>query len=231
MAIFLEGIPILVWDLPLRLFHWLLVLAITSAWITAELGGLWLDWHAHFGIFIFALMVFRITWGFMGTTYARFGSFFPTPKRFSDFFSSGWSGFGHSPLGALSVFILLGLILAQAGLGLFAMNDEIEFHGPLYDLVSSSWSERLTGWHHQLFNILAILIGMHVMAIGYYTGFKRKNLVLPMITGKVCVADDMFIPPIRGGGKIQLLFSITLAGVVFWYIESVAANTHVSCFG
>ena len=218
----MEGVTIHIWDLPLRLFHWLLVVTIVASYIATELGGLWLEWHSHFGVFTLALIVFRIAWGFLGSTYARFSSFVPTPARLHIFFSSKWSAVGHNPLGALSVFALLGLILIQSGLGLFAVNDEIDFHGPLYDLVNAAWSDLLTSWHAQGFNALLLLIGLHVSAIVYYAWLKHQNLILPMITGRTNVANNTVIHPIRGGGKIQLLISVAIAGWVFWSIESGA---------
>ena len=216
---FVEDSVVLVWDLPLRLFHCLLVLAVAAAWLTAELGGLWLDWHAHLGIFVLTLLVFRLAWGFMGGTYARFCHFFPTPRRLAAFYSSRWQGPGHSPQAALSVFALLGASLTQACLGLFAMNDESEFHGPLYELVSSSLSERLTAWHRQVFDVLAMLIAVHVLAIVYYLLFKHRNLILPMITGKSAVTQDVPPPTMQGGNRLHVLLAVSLAGGVFCCLE------------
>ena len=218
----MERTKIRIWDLPLRLFHWLLVIAVVAAYVSGELGGFWLFWHARLGLFILALIVFRIAWGFLGSTYARFASFFPTPTRLSAFISSGWSGIGHNPLGALSVFALLGVTLAQAGLGLFIGNDDVAFHGPLSDLISPIWTDRLTGWHGRLVTVLAVLIGLHLIAIGYYTCLKHKNLVYPMITGNAWVADKVSVQTIYGGGKVQLMLAVTIAGMAFWCIESGA---------
>jgi cytochrome b len=218
----MEGTIIHVWDLPLRLFHWLLVLSITLAYVTSYIGGTWLEWHAHLGVFTLALLMFRIAWGFMGPTYAQFSHFAPTPARIHAFFSSPWTSVGHTPIGALSVFALLGMTFAQAGSGLFSLNDEIEFHGPLYDLVSANASKRLTGWHTRGFNILLAIIGLHVSAIAYYSRFKRKNLTLPMITGTMRISEKMQVQPVRGGGKIHCLVSVAIAVTLFWCIESGA---------
>jgi cytochrome b len=224
----MESKTIRLWDLPLRLFHWLLVIGIIAAYVSCKLGGLWLTWHSHIGLFIIALLVFRFVWGFTGSSYARFSNFFPTPKRLRVYFSSTWPDIGHNPLGALAIFALLGLVFIQAGFGLFAMNDEIEFHGPLYELVNSTWSEGLTSWHVQGFNALLLLIGIHMSAIGYYTWVKRKNLILPMITGKAFVGRGVVIHPINGGGKIQFIIAVTIASWVFWSIESGALVEYLS---
>lgn len=216
----MENKLIHLWDLPLRLFHWLLVIVLVAAFVTGEVSGLWLYWHSYFGVFILALITFRIAWGFLGSTYARFTTFIPTPSRWKEFVSSGWSGVGHSPLGGLSVFALLGITLAQAGLGLFANNDDFDFHGPLYGLVSNFHSDRLTHWHTQLINVLSILVGLHVIAILYYTCIKRKDLVLPMITGTTFVAEKAAYKPVYGGGMVRFLLAITIAGTVFLGIKS-----------
>lgn len=213
----------LIWDLPLRLFHWLLVITLIAAYITGTLSGLWLEWHTHFGVFILSLIVFRITWGFIGSTYSRFSSFYPSTHRLKTFLASPQAKIGHSRLGALSIFAMLGLITTQAIFGLFALNDEIDIHGPLYALLSSSWSERLTLWHSQVINVLLLLAGLHVIAIGYYSWFKKCTLITPMITGKIKVADKFRIEPVNGGGKIALFISFGLAGLVFFILENEAS--------
>jgi len=211
-----------IWDLPLRLFHWLLVFSIIAAYVTSELDSFWLIWHAHIGIFTLTLMVFRIAWGFMGSSYAIFSSFIPLIFHMRAYSLSDWSGVGHNPLGSLSIILMLSVILTQACFGLFALNDEIEFHGPLYDLVSAFWSERLTAWHRQLFYGLVLLITLHLAAISYYTWFKRKKLIMPMITGKTWVADETPFKVVRGSRKIHLLLAVCMSAMVFWCIESGA---------
>ena len=212
----------LVWDFPLRAFHWSLALAVAALYATGKLAGLWLDWHAHLGAFVLALMVFRIVWGFVGSRHARFASFFPTPARWRAFFAAREWEIGHSPLAALSTFALMSATLAVAATGLFAGNDDVDFHGPLYDLVSSRGSETLTAWHSRLFDALAALIGMHVLAIGYYAAFRSKNLLLPMVTGKVILADVRNIAPMRGVPVRHTLLAASTAVFTLWCIENGA---------
>lgn len=177
-----------VWDLPLRIFHWALVLSIAAAYVTAEFGGSeWVDWHGRIGAFVLGLLVFRLIWGFIGTQHARFSSFFPTPSRIAAYATGRWRGVGHNPLGALSVIALLLLVAAQLVTGLFA-NDDIAFAGPLSDWIAKNDSDRLTGWHQQLFYVLAGFIGLHLVAILFYLLVRRSNLVAPMITGKKAIA-------------------------------------------
>jgi cytochrome b len=178
-----------VWDLPLRIFHWLLVVGIAGAYVTSQLGGDWMRWHGRIGSLVLALLVFRLIWGFIGTPHARFASFVPTPRRVVAYVRGRWRGAGHSPLGALSVIFLLTLVAAQVVTGLFS-NDDIGFSGPLADWIGKDASEQLTGWHEQLFDALAGFILLHILAIVFYLVVRRSNLVAAMITGNKSVPGE-----------------------------------------
>jgi len=212
--------PVYIWDLPVRLFHWLLVLAISSAYISGKTGGLWLDYHIRIGIFIIALIVFRVVWGFVGSSYARFSSFMPTPAKISTYLKRGQPTPGHSPLAALSILTMLAVILLQAGLGLFAYNDEIDIHGPLYALLNSSFSERLTGLHVRAVNVLILLIGIHLLAIVYYTRVKNQQLIRPMLSGWRIADDKTEVSHSHRHSMKALLFAVLVAGMAFWMIDS-----------
>src|SRR3954470_15743124 len=165
-----------VWDLPLRVFHWSLAAAVTTAIVTAELGGSWMAWHGRAGLVIVGLLVFRIVWGIAGSATARFAAFAPTPSRLRRYLRGEWRGVGHNPLGALSVFAMLGLLALQAGTGLFG-NDDIAFTGPLNAFVDETLGARLTGWHRLLANGLFVLLGLHVVAIAFHELVKRHRLL------------------------------------------------------
>jgi cytochrome b len=206
-----------VWDLPVRLCHWLLVLAIPAAYVTAQIGGSWIDWHGRIGALVLALLIFRIVWGFVGTTHARFKSFAPTPSRLSAYLRGAWNGVGHNPLGALAVLAMLTALLVQVGTGLFA-NDDIAFQGPLTHLVNKSTSDSLTGLHHQAFNALLALIALHICAIAFYLLGKRSNLIGPMVSGYkvVAVAEHRAAPPLRlRDVAIAAAISIAFVWVIF----------------
>ena len=199
------------WDLPTRLFHWLLVAAVAAAMVSGQLGGGLIDWHGRIGLFIVGLIVFRLVWGLCGSTYARFTQFFPTPAKVRAYLRGEWQGEGHNPLGALSVLGLLGLLTVQVVAGLFA-NDDIAFVGPLYDLVGQNLSNRLTGLHHLAANLLIALLVLHVAAIAYYGHFKKQKLVKPMITGwKEGEGESA-----RGGGLIALLVALAIAAAAVY---------------
>lgn len=206
--------PVLLWDLPTRLAHWLLVALVAGAIVTVKIGGNAMQWHGRIGLAIFGVVVFRIVWGVVGSTYARFAQFLPTPAAIRAYLRGHWRGVGHNPLGALSTLALLSLMAGQALAGAFA-NDDIAFYGPLYHAVSSELSAWITGLHRQAEWIVYGLVGLHVAAVLWHTHVKKDNLIRPMITG-VKAVDDPAIPPARGGGPFALVLALALAGLAVW---------------
>ncbi len=214
-----------VWDLPLRLFHWLLVGAILMSIVTGQIGGDWMDWHGRVGLFVLGLLSFRLAWGLLGSTYARFSQFLPTPASLRAYLRGEWRGVGHNPLGALAVFAMLGLLLAQVLAGLFA-NDDIAFRGPLFALAGKDNSDRLTGLHEDIFNVLLPLLGLHVGAVLYHARVKKRELIRPMLSG--FASADADLPPPRGGGPLSFLAAALLACGLVWL---TASGTLVDRFG
>jgi len=198
------------WDLPTRLFHWLLVLAVVGAVVSIKSGAI--AWHERFGLAVVGLLSFRIIWGFTGSTYARFASFVRGPGAIIDYLRGRWQGVGHNPLGALSVLALIGLFGFQAASGLFA-NDEIAFNGPLTPLVSSAWSDTLSSWHRLMEWFLYGLVILHVAAVVLYSKVKKDNLLKPMITGNKPVEDGQ-AQDARSGGAVAFVISLVLAVIV-----------------
>lgn len=201
---------ILVWDLPTRLFHWLLVALITAVIVTGKIGGNAIVWHGRIGLAIVGLLVFRVIWGFVGSTHARFASFFPTPSKVQAYFRGHWKGIGHNPLGALSVFGLLALIATQIGTGLFA-NDDIAFQGYLFSLIDKELSDRLTSLHKLTINVLFLLIALHLAAIMFYAHIKKDNLVKPMITGWKDVVDSEHAKQASGGSAAAFVAALLIS--------------------
>ena len=172
-----------IWDLPTRLFHWLLVVCIVGAVICVNIGGNLMQWHAYFGYAALSLVLFRVLWGFIGAVHSRFTTFVPTPQRLIAFLSGKeGSGLGHNPLGSLSVIALLLLVGIQASTGLFT-DDDIAFQGPLAKHVSNATVSLLGSIHALNSNILFGLIGLHLLAIAYYQWVKRESILRPMIQG------------------------------------------------
>ena len=169
-----------VWDLPLRIFHWLLVLSVVIAMVSGVKGRM--DLHEQAGLAIIALLSFRLIWLFLGSTYARIGALLGALPHIPDYISRQWNKPGHNPLGVLSMAAILLLLGWQAVSGLFT-NDDSVFTGPLYRLISKADSLWVTGLHRQGFWLIVGLICLHVASIFFYWIFKKKNLIKPMITG------------------------------------------------
>jgi len=172
-----------IWDLPIRAFHWSLVVCITGSIISVNIGGNAIQWHAYFGYTILTLIIFRIVWGFVGSTYARFSSFTASPTRILQYLRGQAPRYlGHNPLGSLSIFALMLSLSVQVTTGLFG-DDEIAFQGPFAKYVSSSTIELLSSIHDINQYVIYGLIGLHVASIVYYFKFKNENLVMPMLLG------------------------------------------------
>lgn len=183
---------LLVWDLPLRLFHWGLVISIFGAWLTAEVLE---DMTLHFycGYTIFALILFRFIWGFVGPEYARFSSFQLKISQVKNYMQQMRAGdspahAGHNPMGSWSVVLMLLLIASQSLTGLFASDDYLS--GPLYHYASDSAATLLTEIHHKLFGAIKAIIVIHLLAIIYYQFVKKDGLIEAMIHGRKSLSGD-----------------------------------------
>lgn len=174
-------------DLPVRLFHWSLVALIAFSWWAADQGGNWMQYHLWSGYAILTLLVFRIAWGFLGSAHARFGDFLYGPRAMLDAIKNlprreAVDYAGYNPLGGIMVLLLLLCVLVQALTGLFA-NDDIVNEGPLFHWVSKETSDLLTTVHKYNFEVLLVLIAIHVSAQLFYVMYKSSNLITPMLTG------------------------------------------------
>ena len=182
------GRPILVWDLPTRLFHWLLAALVIASFVTGRIGGLWIQYHAWSGYAILVLVVFRLIWGFVGGRHVRFSAFVCGPATVLRYARTmlrrdAPEPLGHNPLGGWSVLAMLTTLFVQAATGLFA-NDDIFTEGPLYPWVSKATSDWLTYIHRLNQDVILLLVAVHVMAVLFYLMVKRQNLIRPMFTGR-----------------------------------------------
>jgi cytochrome b len=176
-----------VWDLPVRLFHWLIAALFGFCWWSAENDHL--DWHMLSGFAVLTLVLFRIFWGFAGSATARFSSFLRGPRTVFGyarnlFRQSESVAFGHNPLGGWNVIALILLLLLQAVLGLFAIDVDGIYGGPFDTLVSFETGRSVAHLHGRVFNLLLILTAIHLAAVAFYWLFRRENLIAPMITGR-----------------------------------------------
>jgi cytochrome b len=184
----------LIWDLPVRIVHWILVLGMACAYVTQSLGFEYYVYHLASGYLVIVAVVFRIVWGFLGTHHARFKHFIPRPMQawsyLKDVLRSKEDRYvGHNPLGALMAAALLAGLLIQAISGLF-VTDDIFNYGPLYLLVSEPVSEVLAMVHRNLFYIIFYFVLAHVAAVAYHRVVKRENLIGAMITGRKRLGFD-----------------------------------------
>jgi cytochrome b len=208
-------VPVRVWDLPLRLFHWLLALCVVASIVTAKVGGEAIVWHFRLGYAAMALLVFRLVWGLVGGHWARFASFVASPMRTWRYVRGGSTQptVGHNPLGAWSVLAVLGILAVQVGTGLFA-DDEIANVGPLNPLLSSDWALRLTFWHKEIgAKIIILLVIVHVAAIVWYRRVKGENLITPMVTGDKALPANT---PASADGWAQRLLAVVILAAATW---------------
>lgn len=220
--------PIRIWDLPTRLFHWILAATVMASVVSGQMGGNAMVWHTRLGLVVLALLVFRLVWGFAGGYWSRFATFLYGPSSIVAYLrgDSGPGGryeIGHSPVGALSVWALLGLLGVQVATGLVA-DDEIATTGPLNRFVSLATAGLASAWHAKLGKtVLIVLVIAHVLAVVYYLWRKKRNLVAPMISGDLAASADT---PASADGAARRLLALaivlaTAAGA--WWIGSLDA--------
>lgn len=181
-------VEIKVWDLPVRIFHWALLVLFVFQVVSGKIGGEMMAWHAYSGYAVLALVVFRILWGFFGGTHARFASFLAGPVatwRFARrlFSRQAVPQVGHNPLGGWMVVAMVASLLLQAASGLFA-HDGAAAEGPLAARVSFEVSTSLSEFHRWNLDVLLALAGLHVLAVLFHWIVKRDNLIGAMFTGR-----------------------------------------------
>jgi cytochrome b len=203
-----------VWDLPVRLVHWLLVALVAFSWWSVHNHHT--DWHIWSGIAVLTLLLFRLLWGFFGSSTARWSGFVRGPRAIAAYLRGEWTGIGHSPLAALSVIVLFGTLALQVGLGLFSQDEDGLYFGPLSGLVSSDTSDRMAGIHEAWFNLVLGLVVLHIAAIIFYR-LRGQKLTRPMITGRALV--DPKLEPMRKGKWWAALICLAIAlGISRWIV-------------
>ncbi len=208
------------WDLPTRLFHWTLVGLIIMAWVSRKYGDAGLVWHTWNGYAMLVLIVWRILWGLVGSSTARFASFIHGPLTALSYaldfiFRRPRYFLGHNPLGGAVALGMLGLIGLQAGLGLVAYDDHTALTGgPLSTHVSDETWSAATRWHIWLFDIILMMIALHVAANILYLVWKRENLIGPMLTGRKAARAYEDQPETRLAGDGLALVCLLAATVL-----------------
>ena len=206
-----------IWDLPTRLFHWALVLLVPALWATHALDQM--DLHILLGEVMLGLILFRLIWGVIGSSTARFSQFVRGPVSVFRYLR-GRAGavFGHNPIGGWSVLAMLILLAVQVGLGLFASDEDNLYSGPLSRHVTEETSHILRDRHEMVFYILLGFIVFHVAAILYYLIVRRDNLVTPMVTGRRATpagGEEM-----TGAPLWRFLLAAALAAGLTWIVSN-----------
>ncbi len=214
-----------IWDLPTRVFHWLLAAGVLGSVVTAKIGGNAMAWHFRIGYVILTLLAFRFVWGLVGGRWSRFASFIYSPSTLLRYLrgqarTEEHLDVGHSPLGAGSVFGLLTLLALQVGTGLFA-DDEIANSGPLVKFVSGATSSLATGWHKNFGQWLIIaLVVLHLCAIAFYRFRRGRDLLGPMWTGDKMLSGKIPASADAAGHRGLALMLVALcAAVVGWLVS------------
>ena len=219
-----EIVSVRVWDLPTRIFHWALALGVCGSLTSAWIGGNAMVWHLRFGYCAFALLLFRLLWGFFGGRWSRFASFAYAPAT-SLRYLRGQSRpeehhhVGHNPLGAFSVFGVLAILALQVATGLFA-DDEIATTGPLNKFVSGATAGKLSHWHAKYGQWLIIaLVALHIGAVLFYLIRRHNDLVRPMLSGdKLLTADVPVSIDTLGSRMLALAILCAAAALVTWVV-------------
>ncbi len=209
-----------IWDLPTRLFHWLLAACVVGLVITGNLGGNAMVWHFLLGQAVLTLLLFRLVWGLVGGHWSRWSQLALSPMQALDYLrgrTTAWAG--HNPLGSWSVLLMLAWLLLQVGTGLVS-DDEIANAGPLTALVSGAAVSAATAWHKGLGKwVLLALVLLHLAAIAWYRLRKAQALVPAMLHGDKSLPQA--VPASRDGLSQRLLALLVLlacTGAVRWKV-------------
>ncbi len=209
-------LPMKVWDAPIRLFHWGIVVLIVVSYVSIQLG--WMHIHLLSGYTMLAALLFRFVWGFAGSDTARFSNFLRSPlaglTHLSHIFRREEdTEIGHNAAGGWMVLLMLLLLAVQVGAGLCANTDEdYMVNGPLAKYVGKAWSDELSRVHAFNFYLILALIVLHLLALTAYAVFKKQNLLRPMITGKKRLPGAMRAPRLASPLRAIVVF-IVAAGV------------------
>lgn len=204
------------WDWPVRLTHWGFAALVPALWLSAETGRM--ELHKQLGLTMMGLVVFRLGWGLVGSMPARFASFLAGPRRVLAYLRGRveWNGLGHNPLGGWSVALLLAMLAAQVSLGLICEDTDGLESGPLNHYVSYETAALARAGHELGFDLLAVLVAVHVAAIGWYKLRRKEDLVTPMLTGRRSFAEPVVQPGMAPAWRAVAL--ALLAGALVWWV-------------
>ncbi len=213
-------VTVKVWDLPLRVFHWLLAILVTVMFVSAEVENF--DIHILAGKGIAILLAARILWGFAGSSNARFSSWLFLPRHYIEYVRNlprrqpGY-GMSHSPIGSIAVILILVAVIVQVSTGLISSDIDGLVEGPFAYYVSYDVSRWASEFHEDHEQWLFVLIMAHLAANAFYYLYKKDNLIRPMIVGTRSVPEHIaknaprIVSSIRG-----VIVGLICAGVLLW---------------
>jgi cytochrome b len=206
--------PARLWDLPTRVFHWLIVVLVAFSWWSATYHHL--PWHRLSGYAILALLIFRLIWGLAGPETARFSRFLRGPAAVLAYVR-GRAGHvvGHSPIGGWSVAAMLAVLSLQVGLGLFSVDEDGLEAGPLDKFVDFDTGRAIAHLHHLNFWLLLALIVLHLGAVAFYA-LRRRNLVGPMVTGRSHLPPGAAAPAFAA--RWRFFAAALIAAALAWFV-------------
>jgi cytochrome b len=208
---------ILVWDLPTRLFHWFTVVLVAAAYVTQRLN--WMESHARVGTALLALLLFRLTWGVLGTDTARFARFLTSPRAALRHLAHVFrrepdTQLGHNPAGGWMVLLLLALLLGEVLSGILTNNDVAD-EGPLTEMMPAPLANAITDMHTLLWDALLVAVALHLAAIALYAVTKGHNLLRPMLTGRKLLPAHVTPPRVASAVlALAVLAASTLAAAL-----------------
>lgn len=219
-------VRVLVWDVPTRLFHWTLVALVALAWATGESEGFWFTMHELAGYGVLALLVFRILWGVWGSRHSLFADFLRPFRVVRDYAAELFRlrpprTVGHNPLGGWMIVLLLFVLAVLVGTGLFGGEEEegVMIAGPLAHYVSAGTAEAMIELHEVFFNVLLVLVAIHVAGVLADMGLKRENLIRAMVTGyKSLPPEEAAAETGAAAPAWRAVMAILIAGAVTWLV-------------
>ena len=204
---------VLVWDIFIRGFHWLVVVLVAAAYATWRLN--WMAWHGWIGEAVLALVLFRLSWAFFGGETARFSGFLASPRTVSQYLKD-WlrrepdHQVGHNPAGGWMVILLLALLLVETLSGLYVAND-IADEGPLTESVPAWAANAIAASHAIVWDVLLAAIVVHVVAIAGFAAVKGQNLLRPMVKGTKVLPASVKAPRVGSPAIAGLLLLACVA--------------------
>ena len=219
-----DSITVKVWDLPVRIFHWLLTVLIVVMFVSAKLENFYI--HILAGKGVVMLLVARIIWGFWGSSNARFSALVFKPREYIDYISKlaerkpGYS-VAHSPIGSLAVIAILVAIALQAAAGLVATDVDGLIEGPFAYYVNYEFSRWASDFHvtHQKWVFTLVIV--HLLANAFYYFYKKDNLIGPMLTGTRRIPGHLTqtAPRIEATWKAVVIALITASILIWLFVQ------------